>query len=181
MSNNRKLFKLLAQICGCGLIAGGAASAHAGGGLLGQSGYLTAGHFKVESEDYSAVEINYTAEATDVLAIKYGAGFYDGAPVKYGRDDFVGVTLAGYYHFDQTIINPYIGLGVFAGRTYNCSSAEKEHYGCEEESMFSLYPELGLAIKLDQFFIYPYVRRSFSTNNGGEAANVIGLAVGFGI
>lgn len=180
LNKGKKSIKLLGQYGTVSLLAIGAVTCHAGSGPLGESGFFSAGQFKVQSESYSAIELTYIAEYTDVFALKYGVAFYDGVPVKYGSDDFVGLTAAGYYHFNHDIINPYIGLGAFGGKTFNCSDSQEQFEECEEEGMLSLYPELGLAIKLDQFFIYPYVRRSFSTNNGGEAANVMGVAVGFG-
>lgn len=146
---------------------------------LGERGYASFSAYQVPSEDYSVVELTYMGEFTDALALKVGAAFYDGAPVLEGRDDFVGVTAAAYFHFDQEYVNPYIGAGVFFGRTYNCSEYERESFNCEDEPVAAIYPELGVSIKFHRFQIYPYLRRNFSSNNDGEASNVRGVALGY--
>lgn len=146
----------------------------------GQDGYASIGGFNMPEKSSSGFEFNYIEEVNDVLALRGGVAFYSSVKYKDGVTYSVtGVTGAAYYHFDIDYVNPYIGLGAFAGAPSNCKqSIEFEEDECESNGVLSLYPELGIAVHLDRVLFYPYVRRNFSTNNNGEAANSIGFSIG---
>ena len=83
----------------------------------------------------------------------------------------------GFVHLGQ-VINPYIGLGVFIGKTLNCSSTEEESGACIEDPIAAIYPEFGVEFNIDILQVTPYIRRYVDTSDSSKSGNVYGINFG---
>lgn len=119
---------------------------------------LSLGAFYQQNKTNAGLEGSITFEHSHRQASKLSIGF--SIREKKGISDlFRNLSYTHYYHFGQKNLNPYIGLGVVLGETFNCSEEEKEEEECEENGLAYVYPEIGLMIRTKKFTIYPFVRR----------------------
>lgn len=126
--------------------------------------FLSVGGFSEENGDRSGLEISVLINTTKKYASRISGVLYSGRNNEELMDSFTGFSFTGYLHLNQKYLNPYLGLGVFMGDTFNCSDDESEE--CEEEGIFTIYPEVGLAINAGKLHIFPYVRRyNFNGHN----------------
>jgi hypothetical protein len=90
-----------------------------------------------------------------------------------------GFSATGYFHLNQKYVNPYIGLGLYAGETFNCSDSEDKDGTCIEDIVLAAFPEVGIGITIGRFHLFPFVRRYFDTNSHAGSTSAYGLHVGF--
>ena len=117
------------------------------------------GGFKEDGGERSGVELSFMGEPSDRLASKFSFVLYTGKNNEEIEDKFGGFSLSHYYHLNQKYISPYFGVGLFLGRTFNCTEEEEEEGDCLEDYTAITYPEVGILIKLGELHLYPFVRR----------------------
>lgn len=140
--------------------------------------YLTLGGFNEAEGEHAGAEISVMGDLGSNAAIRLSGVLYSGINQSKIDDLFAGYSLTGYFHLEHETINPYLGLGVFGGKTFNCRDREEENDWCEEESVVALYPEFGIAFDINKLRVYPYVRRYFDSNSGASMVNAYGIQVG---
>jgi hypothetical protein len=123
----------------------------------GGSAYI--GGFKEDGGERSGAELSFMGEPSDKMASKFSVVLYSGKNNEEIEDKFGGLSLSYYYHLNQKYINPYFGIGLFLGRTFNCTEEEEEEGDCLEDYAAITYPEVGILVKLGELHIYPFVRR----------------------
>ncbi|TYK66382.1 hypothetical protein [Colwellia echini] len=89
-----------------------------------------------------------------------------------------------FVHTGQ-LINPYLGLGIFIGKTQNCTDEEEQFEGCIDSFTTALYPEFGVEFNILKFQITPYIRRYYirryiETSDSRTSGNVYGINIGMG-
>ncbi len=127
--------------------------------------FLSVSAFSEEDGDRAGFEISILINTSKNYANRISGVLYSGRNEEELIEAFTGFSFTGYLHLNQKYINPYLGLGVFAGDTFNCSDDE-ETDECEEEAILTIYPEVGLAINVGKLHIFPYVRRyNFNSHN----------------
>lgn len=131
--------------------------------------------FSEEDGYRSGLEISILINTSPKYASRISGVLYSARNEEKLMDAFAGFSYTGYLHLNQKYINPYIGMGVFAGDTFKCSEDDEENDKCEEEGIFTIYPEIGIAINVGKLHVFPYVRRyNFNDNN------TYGLNIGLG-
>ncbi|NRB37994.1 MAG: hypothetical protein HRU20_05940 [Pseudomonadales bacterium] len=128
--------------------------------------------------EHSGLEISVLGDITDTFSGRFSGVLYTGINKAKVDRLFAGYSVTGYLHFGNKYINPYFGLGLFLGETFNCSAFEEENETCEEDFVIAAYPEFGISFNLQNIFIYPYVRRYFDSNSHASTVNAYGLHVG---
>jgi hypothetical protein len=135
--------------------------------------YLTLGGFAEDEGDRSGLEISGLMNTSNNHANRISGVLYSGRNDDKIMDLFSGFSFTRYHHLNDDFINPYFGLGLFIGDTFNCSDDDAEK-DCEEDFVFTVYPEVALAINVGNLHIFPYIRRyNFIGHNS------YGLNVGF--
>lgn len=117
------------------------------------------GGFEEDGGERSGVEFSGMGQPSDKMASKFSLVLYTGKNNQEIEDHFGGISLSYYYHLNQKYVNPYFGMGVFLGRTFNCTDEEEEEGSCQEDYTAIAYPEIGFLIKLGELKIYPFIRR----------------------
>ncbi len=138
-------------------------------------GSLYIGGFKEDGGARSGVELSLSGELSNKMANRVSVVLYTGENTEEIEDNFEGLSLSYYYHLNQKYINPYFGIGLFLGRTFNCTEEEEER-DCLEDYTAITYPEIGILVKLGELHIYPFVRRYDFGN-----VNTYGLNLKLGI
>lgn len=144
--------------------------------------YVSIGGFSESFNDAdgerSGLELSAMADVSKHFAVRVSGLLYEGTSDSQYEDDFGGYSLSGYYHFDAKYMNPYIGIGVFSGSTWRCSDYQESYDSCDEDYVLAAYPEIGIALNLGPFHVYPFVRRYIDTNNDNNKRNAYGLHLG---
>ena len=97
---------------------------------------------------------------------------------EYERNElYLGFSGFAFVHLDQ-LINPYLGVGFFIGKTQNCTSHEEEFEGCTNDPVLAVYPEFGIEFNIQSVQITPYIRRYFDTSDSRKSGNVYGINFG---
>jgi hypothetical protein len=148
------------------------------------NGVISVGLFNEPEGARAGAEIVGTFKANH-FGVKAGGVFY----ASENKDDqgyesneaYGGFSLFGFVHANEDI-NPYFGLGVFAGRNIKCSSDDNysDNYSdkCDKANEFAIYPEIGVEFNFEDFQITPYIRRYFDTSTSNKSGNVYGINVG---
>jgi hypothetical protein len=140
---------------------------------------LTASHFKESGGDHSGIELSGLMTSKSLLALRLSGVIYSDESSAKIQDVYGGFSATGYFHLNQKYVNPYIGLGLYAGETFNCSESEDKDGTCNEDIVLAAYPEVGIGINIGRLHLFPFVRRYFDTNSHAGTANAYGLHVGF--
>lgn len=141
-------------------------------------GYFSVGGFAEENGIYSGGEMSIMGHVGKHFALKGSGVLFVGADSSQNIEFFEGGSVTTYVHLDQKTINPYFGVGLFSGETFNCSEREKRYDNCREKYVLALYPEAGVALNVDRLHLFFYVRHYYDTNNDNDE-NSYGLNVGF--
>jgi hypothetical protein len=119
---------------------------------------VSVGLFNEPAGDRAGTEISVTflsehfgGKLNGVLYATKNKGYED-------TELYGGVSALAFVHFDQ-VINPYLGIGLFAGESFNCSTIEVEQNRCSEEAILAIYPELGIEVTIMRVTVSPYIRR----------------------
>jgi hypothetical protein len=138
---------------------------------------VSVGLFNEPAGDRAGTEISVTflsehfgGKLNGVLYATKNKGYED-------TELYGGFSALAFVHFDQ-VINPYLGIGLFAGESFNCSTIEVEQNRCSEEAILAIYPELGIEVTIMQVTISPYIRRYFDTKSSSNSDNVYGINFG---
>ena len=145
-------------------------------GVSGES-WVISGYNEPEG-DRAGVEVSYLKVGRSYLGFKASGVLYVGKNDQKFDDLFGGYSASGFFHFNQPL-NPYVGAGLFMGRTFNCSSQQQQSDACLEDYVVAVYPEAGLMLQLDDFLIAPFVRRYFDTNSNADPVNAFGVSLGY--
>ena len=152
-------------------------NAQAGGDL--ESVSLTASHFREAGGDHSGLELSGLMTSKSLFALRLSAVLYSDQSSAKIQDVYGGFSATGYFHLNQKYVNPYIGLGLYAGETFNCSESEEKDGTCLEDIVLAAFPEVGIGITIGRFHLFPFVRRYFDTNSHAGTTSAYGLHVGF--
>ncbi|GAW95395.1 MULTISPECIES: hypothetical protein [Colwellia] len=90
---------------------------------------------------------------------------------------YLGFSGFAFVHLDQ-LINPYLGLGFFIGKTQHCTSHEEEFENCTDDPVLAVYPEFGIELNIESIQITPYIRRYYDTSDSHKSGNVYGINFG---
>lgn len=120
--------------------------------------YLTLGGFSEDEGDRAGLEMSGLMNTSSSHASRISGVLYSGRNDDKIIDLFSGFSFTRYYHLNGDVITPYFGLGLFIGDTFNCSDEDAEK-DCEEDFVFTVYPEVALAINVGNLHIFPYIRR----------------------
>lgn len=135
-------------------------------------GSLSVGAFYQEHRVHAGLEASIMFDHVENQASKISLGL--SIQDKKGILDFFrNISYTHYYHFNLENFNPYLGVGVVLGSTDKCTDEEEENDECEETGSASIYPEIGLQIRTNNFTILPFVRR-YDFNDH----NTFGLSIG---
>lgn len=143
-----------------------------------QQGSISIGGFNEKDGSRAGAEISVMGDFGEYLALRLSGVLYSGIRDVDASDTFRGFSFSGYFHLDQKHINPYVGLGIFVGETFNCTDFDEEHNDCTEDVVAAFYPELGVMFSIKAFFVYPYVRRYIDSNSEEDSVNAYGLNIG---
>ena len=120
-----------------------------------------------------------TAETTSYFSAE-GHFYPEGhrTTTEYESNDlYLGFSGFAFVHLDQ-LINPYLGVGFFIGKTQNCTSHEEEFEGCIDDPALAVYPEFGIELNIENIQITPYIRRYYDTSDSHKSGNVYGINFG---
>jgi hypothetical protein len=138
------------------------------------------GVFNEPSGDRAGAEIIFTGRS-DYVGMKLGGVLYASntkTSDDYESDEvYAGFSAFAFIH-TGLVVNPYLGLGIFAGNNFDCSDKEEENGYCAKDSEFAIYPEFGVEINIMNINITPYIRRYFDTNSSSKSNNVYGINLG---
>ena len=137
-----------------------------------------------ESNEYSYLDHinNSSSYQKDIIFsdIYNTSGNYkmDGSYKSYEKNEtYFGFSGFFFVHTGQ-LINPYLGLGFFIGKTQHCTSDEELYDGCVDNFATAVYPEFGVEFNIVNFQITPYIRRYLDTSDSRTSGNVYGINVG---
>jgi len=128
---------------------------------------------------YSGGNNTKTAETTSYLSPD-GDFYPEGYTVTTESESnelYLGFSGFAFVHTGQ-VINPYLGVGFFIGKTQHCTSHEEEFEGCIDEPVLAVYPEMGIEFNIINIQITPYIRRYYDTSDSDKSANVYGINLG---
>ena len=90
---------------------------------------------------------------------------------------YLGFSGFAFIHLEQ-LINPYLGLGFFIGKTQYCTSREEQFERCTDDAALAIYPEVGIGLNIKSIQITPYIRRYYDTSDSRKSDNVYGINFG---
>jgi hypothetical protein len=90
---------------------------------------------------------------------------------------YLGFSGFAFIHLEQ-LINPYLGLGFFIGKTQYCTSHEEQFERCTDDAALAIYPEVGIELNIKSIQITPYIRRYYDTSDSRKSDNVYGINFG---
>jgi hypothetical protein len=141
---------------------------------------ISVGLFNEPEGSRAGAEIVGTYKA-NYFGVKAGGVFYaseyEDNEGYESKELYGGFSLFGFVHANEEI-NPYFGLGFFAGRNIECSSDDNYSDKCDKGTEFAIYPEIGVELNFEDFQITPYIRRYFDTSTSNQSGNVYGINVG---
>lgn len=132
----------------------------------------------------------------DYWGLRTGLSYYEvdleQADIDTGNDDqalvddgFAGISLAGSLHLN-TIVSPYLALGLFVGEREDCnktsgvsSNTSDQERDCFNDYAAAFYPELGLQLKLPQFYLALFAREVADSENNFAKFRVYGASLAF--
>jgi len=93
------------------------------------------------------------------------------------NETYLGLSGFFFVHTGQ-LINPYLGLGVFIGKTQHCTDNEELYEDCLENYAAAVYPEFGIEFNIVKVQIIPYIRRYLDTSDSRTSGNIYGINIG---
>ena len=111
---------------------------------------------------------------TDIFGNVIYAGTIEPTQDIEKNEEYGGLSVFGFIHAGQ-LINPYLGLGMFVGRPFHCSSEKEELETCHEDAEVAFYPEFGVEVNIYNVRITPYIRRYYDTSTSNKSENVYGI------
>ena len=130
------------------------------------------------STSISTQKVETSIESTDIFGNIIYAGTIDSTQSIEKNEEYGGLSVFAFIHADQ-VINPYLGLGMFVGRPFHCSSEKEEQDTCHEDAEVAFYPEFGVEINIQNVRITPYIRRYYDTSTSNKSENVYGINFSF--
>tara|TARA_R110001592_G_scaffold116214_1_gene317415 strand:- start:16904 stop:17419 length:516 start_codon:yes stop_codon:yes gene_type:complete len=144
-----------------------------------ESGSVTASYFRESGGNHSGIELSALLTSKRLFALRFSAALFSDESSAKIHDLYGGFLATGYLHLNHKFVNPYIGLGLYAGETYNCSESEDKDGTCSEDIVLAAFPEVGIGITMGRFHVFPFLRRYFDTNSHAGSTSAYGLHVGF--
>ena len=143
-------------------------------------GQATVGFFNEEHGRHSGLQISILGhiQDQDFLAGRISGVLMSERNTPLEVISYQGFSLTGFIHPNFPHINPYFGIGVFAGETYNCNELDVDG-NCIEDVMLALFPEIGVGFTFGNFHFFPFVRRYYDSNLHAQINNAYGLNISF--
>lgn len=126
------------------------------------------------STSISTNKVETYTESTDIFGNVIYAGTIESTQDIENNEEYGGFSVFAFIHADQ-LINPYLGLGMFVGRPFHCSSEKEELETCHEDAEVAFYPEFGVEVNIYNVRITPYIRRYYDTSTSNKSENVYGI------
>lgn len=122
---------------------------------------------------------NTTTTYEQTVNVNGGYPYYENTiiDVYESNETYAGISGFAFIHINQPI-NPYLGVGLFLGKTQSCTSYEEQYEDCLEDPILAIYPELGVEFNILRVQITPYIRRYFDTSDSRKSGNIYGINVG---
>jgi len=143
--------------------------------------FVSASAFNEANGDHSGLELSVLTEPSDYFAARLSGVLYSEKKAPKIHDLYGGFSATAYFHLNQKYLNPYLGLGLFAGDTFNCSDIDEEAGECTEDIVLAAYPEFGVGVNIGKLHIFPFIRRYFDTNNHASTTSAYGVHIGINI
>lgn len=144
--------------------------------------YYTGGIFNSPTTDRRGLELGITIPVEGKTFDNYvnaSAVLYVANLDEFGEDLFGGFS-ASWQLSASTPVSPYVGAGVYLGRTfYRCDSYEDDYYYddyCDDNLVAAAYPEIGIRLKQKKVLISLYGRRYFDTSDT-PVSNAYGVSI----
>jgi len=146
-----------------------------------KNAFVSASAFNEANGDHSGLELSALAKSSDNFAVRLSGVLYSEKKAPKIHDLYGGFSATVYFHLNQKYLNPYLGLGLFAGDTFNCSDIDEEAGECTEDIVLAAYPEFGVGINIGKLHIFPFIRRYFDTNEHASTTSAYGVHIGINI
>ncbi len=145
--------------------------------------FYTGGIFNSPTTDRRGLELGVTIPIEGKVFdnyVKAGAVLYVANLDDFGEDLFGGFS-ASWQISASMPVSPYIGAGVYLGRSVTrCNDYEDEYYYgdgyCDDNLIAAAYPEVGVRLKEGKVIVALYGRRYFDTSNT-PVSNAYGVSL----
>lgn len=136
------------------------------------------GRFEERGGLHSGIELSLLFQDSSYFAQRGSALLYTGLDAQDNSALYGGYSYTVYVHANTPILNPYLGLGMFAGKTFYCSEKREERGECEDYTTIALYPEIGLALTLGPLQLYTFSRFYYDTHADLSKEPTYGVHIG---
>ena len=146
-----------------------------------KKGFVSASVFNEANGNHSGLELSLLAKSSSYFATRISGVLYSEKEAIKVHDIYGGFSATAYFHPNLQYLNPYLGLGLFVGDTFNCSDNDEKDGTCNEDIVLAAYPEFGIGINIGKLHVFPFIRRYFDTNSHASTTSAYGVHIGINI